>query len=66
MEYLNRITKDVFRDKLNLDDDQLLTNWIFADYQRKDKYDEYGDLEEEAPFVYEAAPDTDAMRAITM
>jgi dynein heavy chain len=66
MEYLNRITKDVFRDKLNLDDDQLLTNWIFADYQRKDKYDEYGDLEEEAPFVYEAAPDTETMRNITM
>jgi dynein heavy chain len=25
MEYLDRITKDVFRDKLNLDDEQLLT-----------------------------------------
>ena len=65
MEYLDRITKDVFRDKLNLDDEQLLTQYLFADYQREDKYDEYGDLEEKAPFVYEACPSVDTIRKIT-
>jgi dynein heavy chain len=66
MEYLNRITKDVFRDKLNLDDEQLLTNYFFADYQREDEYDEYGDLVAEAPLVYEACPDIDTIREKTV
>jgi dynein heavy chain len=66
MEYLDRITKDVFRDKLNLDDEQLLTSYLFADYQREDEYDEYGDLVAEAPYVYEACPDMDSIRDKTI
>jgi dynein heavy chain len=66
IEYLNRITKDVFRDKLNLDDEQLLTTYLFADYQREDEYDEYGDLVAEAPLVYEACPDVDTIREKTV
>jgi len=35
---------------------------LFADFQREDKYDEYGELEFEAPFVYEAAIDIESIR----
>ena len=31
---------------------------------REDKFDDYGDLVEAAPFVYEAVPDRDAVRKI--
>jgi dynein heavy chain len=65
MEYLDRITKDVFRDKLNLDDEQLLTNYLFADYMQEDVLDDYGDVAEAAQFVYEACPDTETIRNIT-
>ena len=36
----------------------------FADFQRKDVLDEYGELVETAPYVYEAAPDIDSIRKI--
>ena len=39
-----------------------MTNYYFADYQRDDVYDEYGELECEAPHVYEACPDIEAIR----
>jgi len=35
---------------------------LFADFQRDDEFDEYGDLVAEAPFVYEACPDLDTIR----
>ena len=36
----------------------------FCDFQRKDIFDEYGELLEEAPFVYEAAPSIDDIRKV--
>lgn len=61
---LDRVTKENFRDALNFDDEQLMTSYLFADFQRNDIYDEYGELVEEAPFVYEACPDIDAIKKI--
>jgi dynein heavy chain len=61
-DMLDRVTKEKFRESLGFDDEQLMTNMMFADFQREDKYDEYGELEEEAPFVYEAAPDIESIR----
>jgi dynein heavy chain len=63
---LDRVTKEKFRESLGFDDEQLMTNMLFADFQREDKYDEYGELEEEAPFVYEAAPDIETIRKRSM
>lgn len=42
-----------------------MTNYFFASYQRTDTFDEYGELIEEAPHVYEACPDIEAIRKIT-
>lgn len=41
-----------------------MTNFLFADFQRADEFDEYGELIAEAPFVYEACPDIEAIRKI--
>jgi len=65
-DMLDRVTKDKFRDSLGFDDEQLMTNMYFADFQREDVIDEYGELEEEAPYVYEACPDIEAIRDIVM
>jgi len=63
-EILNRTTKEIFREALVLDDDQLMTNLLFADFQRKDIFDEYGELVSIAPFVYEACPDLESIRKL--
>lgn len=63
-DILNKITKEKFRDTYNLDDDELMTDFLFADFQREDVYDEYGELQEEAPFVYEAVPSLNAIRKV--
>jgi len=63
-DILNRITKEKFRDSLGFDDDQLMTQMLFADFQRKDEFNEYGELTMEAPFVYEAAPDVEGIRKV--
>jgi dynein heavy chain len=65
-DMLDRVTKEKFRESLGFDDEQLMTNMLFADFQREDKYDEYGELEMEAPFVYEAAPDIETIRKRAM
>jgi dynein heavy chain len=39
-----------------------MTNHFFADFQREDEFDEYGELVAEAPFVYEACPDLETIR----
>jgi dynein heavy chain len=59
---LDRVTKEKFRDSLGFDDEQLMTNFLFADFQREDEYDEYGELVAEAPFVYEACPNIETIR----
>lgn len=61
-DILDRVTKEKFRDSLGFDDEQLMTTMLFADFQREDKINEYGEMEEEAPFVYEAVPDIEAIR----
>jgi dynein heavy chain len=63
-DLLDRVTKEKFRDQLGLDDEQLMTDYMFADFQRKDEFDEYGDLVAEAPFVYEACPDVESIKTI--
>jgi len=63
-DILDRVTKEKFRDSLGFDDDQLMTNMLFADFQREDIFDEYGDLVSQAPFVYEATPDIESIRKI--
>jgi dynein heavy chain, axonemal len=61
-DILDKTTKERFKDSLGLEDEQLLTSYLFADFQREDKYDEYGELIEVAPFVYEAVPDIESIR----
>lgn len=41
-----------------------MTSMLFADFQRKDIYDEYGELASIAPFVYEACPDLETIRKL--
>jgi len=62
-DLMDKTTKDKFRD-LTPEDDVLLTELQFCDFMRNDKFDEYGDLIEAAPFVYEAIPDRDGVRKI--
>lgn len=59
---LDRVTKEKFRDPLGLEDEQLMTENYFCDFQREDVIDEYGDIVEVAPFVYEAVPDVETIR----
>jgi len=63
-DILNKVTKEKFRDSLGFDDEQLMTNMLFADWQRDDIFDEYGELVEKAPFVYEACAGPDDVRKI--
>ena len=62
---MDRVTKEKFRDSLGFDDEQLMTSLLFADYQRKDQYNEYQELIAEAPFVYEACADIESIRKIS-
>lgn len=39
-----------------------MTENLFCDFQREDVIDEYGDIVEVAPFVYEACPDVETIR----
>lgn len=39
-----------------------MTENLFCDFQREDVIDEYGDIVEMAPFVYEACPDVETIR----
>jgi hypothetical protein len=59
---LDRVTKEKFRDSLGFEDEQLMTENLFCDFQREDVIDEYGDIVEVAPFVYEACPDIETIR----
>lgn len=63
-DMLNKVTKDKFKGDLGFEDEELDTQLLFADFMRKDEIDEYGDLVEEAPFVYEACSDIEAIRKI--
>jgi dynein heavy chain, axonemal len=65
-DFLDKVTVEKFRDMLDVTDDEVCTHMIFCDYQRSDVVNEYGDIEEVAPFVYEACPSIDAVRKITI
>jgi hypothetical protein len=43
-DILNKITKERFRDSLGYEDEQLMTDYLFADFQRDDEYNELGEL----------------------
>lgn len=62
-DMLDRVTKEKFRDSLGFEDEQLMTDNLFCDFQREDVIDEYGDITEVAPFVYEAVPDKENIRS---
>ncbi|CAG9316033.1 unnamed protein product [Blepharisma stoltei] len=54
-EELKAMLKDVTEQHFGAEtEDQLGEGLLFCDFQRKDKYNEDGELEEEAPKVYEA------------
>lgn len=63
---LDKATKERFKDiqfkDPNFDEDMLLTDYIFADFQREDVLDEAGEVIELAPFVYEACSDIENIR----
>lgn len=53
--------KETFPDK---EEEDLKITQLFADFQRKDVFDEYGDMIEEAPFVYEAIKSIEDIKKI--
>jgi len=59
---LDKTTKDKFREPLGFEDEQLLTQYLFADFMRDDIYDDNEELVEEAPYVYEACPSTEYIK----
>jgi dynein heavy chain len=62
MDMLNKISKEKFRDACGFDDDMLMTDMLFADFQRDAEVDEYGSILSEAPYVYEACPSINAIK----
>jgi hypothetical protein len=65
-DILNKCTKERFRDSLGYEDEQLMTDYLFADFQRDDEYNELDELVAEAPYVYEATPDIKTIRERAM
>ena len=61
-DILNKVTKERFRDSLGYEDEQLMTDYLFADFQRDDEYNELDELVAEAPFVYEACQDIPSIK----
>ena len=50
------------RDACGFDDDMLMTDLLFADFQRDAEVDEYGSILSAAPYVYEACPSINAIK----
>ena len=65
-DQLDKVTIEKFKDQLGVDEEQLLTDILFCDFQREDIINEYGELEQEAPFVYEACPSIDDIRNVAL
>ena len=61
-DILNKVTKEKFRDSLGYEEDQLMTDYLFADFQRDDVFNEDGEMVETAPFVYEACADIPSIK----
>lgn len=65
-DILDRVTKEKFKDAFGFEDSELLTQFQFADFMRADILNEDGELEEEAPFVYEACPSNEHIKKIAV
>jgi dynein heavy chain len=66
-DMMDKVTIEKFKEPLGIDDDSVLTDTVyFCDFQREDVFNEYGELVEEAPFVYEAVPSLDACRKLVL
>lgn len=65
-DILDRVTKDKFKELPNAtyEDEDLMTQFQFADFMRDDVYNEDGELIEEAPFVYEACPSNEHIKKV--
>ena len=61
-DMLNKCTKEKFRDSCGFDDETLMTDMLFADFQRDEEVDEYGSVLSEAPYVFEACPSINAIK----
>ena len=61
-DILDRVTKEKFKDLFGFEDSELLTQFQFADFMRPDVVNSEGELEEEAPFVYEACPSNEFIK----
>jgi dynein heavy chain len=65
-DFLDKVTVEKFKDLLDISEEEVLTNILFSDFQRKDEFDEYGELTKVAPFVYEACQSINAIRKVTV
>lgn len=65
-DILDRVTKEKFKDAFGFEDTELLTQFQFADFMRADVLNEDGELETEAPFVYEACPNNEHIKKIAV
>jgi len=63
-DILDRVTKEKFKESQGFEDNELLTQFQFADFMREDVLNEDGELIEEAPFVYEACPSNEHIKKI--
>ena len=62
-DFLDKYSIEKFKDPLDLSDEECLVDLMFADFQKDDEFDEYGDLIREAPFVYEACQSLEVIKA---
>ena len=65
-DFLDKVSIEKFKDALDVSEEEICTNMIFCDFQRDDVVNEYGDIEETAPFVYEACPSIESVRKIVI
>lgn len=65
-DILDKVTKEKFKDSFGFEDSELLTQYQFADFMREDVMNEDGELELEAPFVYEACQSNEYIKKITV
>lgn len=63
-DVLDKVTIDKFKEPLGVSEEEILRDDLFADFQRGDVLDEYGELVEEAPFVYEAVENIEQIRKL--
>jgi len=60
IQKLSQVTADQFSEEV---EDKVGHNFLFADFMREDVYNADGELDEEAPQIYEAIPNMEILRA---